>query len=249
MVTEKTKLTDDANQDTADKGTDSGNKGTGEDTQEDDLKLDTSDLDPTTAKLVEEKVKGFQADYTRKTQSLKQKEKEMEEDVKAGKYWKTWHEDNKQGIEEYNASLEKAKDNSDASDTNNSFDDTADDVFGDAGVKKAMQANAETKKELESQMTAGFNMLVDLFALQNKPEFADLKVDPKKVVEFALRKKTTDMAEAVEGCYKTEIQEQNFEKRLKDEKAKWEEQAKTNVLNVNMPMGRTERKVLAKMRK
>lgn len=223
--------------------------GASEDTNKDELKLDTSDLDPEVAKIVEEKVKGFQADYTKKTQTLAQERKELKEKVEKGEYWENWHQENKQGIEEYNASLEKAKDRSDAGDTSTAFDETADDVFGDAGVKKAMQANAETKKELESQMTSGFNMLVDLFAVQNKEDYAEIKVDPKKVVEFAFKKKITDMDEAVQGCYRKEIEETNFQKRLKDEKSKWEEQQKTNVLNVSMPMGRTERRVLAKNRK
>lgn len=249
MSNESTNPTDGSNQDSLDKGTDSVDKGASEDTQEDDLKLDVSDLDPNVAKIVEEKVKGFQADYTRKTQAIKQKEKEMADDIEEGRYWKNWHSENKDGIAAYNDSLEKAKDSSNAPDnTSSSFDDTADDVFGDEGVKKAMQANAATKKELEEQMTSGFNMLVDLFALQNKDEFRELKVDPKKVVEFAIRKKTTDMKEAVEGCYRDQIEEQRFQKRLQEEKSKWEEQAKTNVLNVNMPVGRTARKVLAKVR-
>lgn len=244
MVTENkdSKPTDE----TLDKGTEDG---ASEDTTKDELKVDTTGLTPEQAKLVEEKVKGFQADYTKKTQALAQEKKEMADTLEEGKYWKTWHAENKQGIEEYNASLEKARDNSEAGDNDGALDAAADDVFTDPGVKKAMAANAETKKELEGQMTSGFNMLVDLFAVQNKEEYSDLKVDPKKVVEFAFKKKITDMDEAVQGCYRDEIQESKFQSRLKEEKAKWDEQNKTNVLNVNMPMGRTPRNVLAKLRK
>lgn len=245
----ESKPTDATNQDTLDKSTDSGNKGASGDAT-DDLKLDVSDLDPEVAKLVQEKVKGFQADYTRKTQALSQKEKEMLEEVEEGRYWKQWHADNKQGIEEYNASLEKAQSRSKADDSDDEdFSDTADDVFGDAGVKKAMAANAQTKKELEQQMTSGFNMLVDLFAVQNKDDYKELKIDPKKVVEYAFRKKITNMDEAVRGCYNEEIMEERFKSRLADEKSKWEEQQKNNVLNINMPVGRTARKVLAKSRR
>lgn len=247
MALEDTKPTGDTTQDT-DKGTDQGDAGASGDTTEDKIEVDLSDLTPDQKKLVEEKVKGFQADYTRKTQALKQKEKEMADDLEEGKYWKTWHADNKSGIEEYNASLEKAKDRSDAGTSSKAFDDVSDDVFGDEGVKKAMQANAETKKDLESQMTAGFNMLVDLVRLQNKKEYKDLDVDPKKVVEYAFKKKLTDMDEALQGCYRDAITEKTFKERLEAEKSKWEEKNKVNVLNTNMPMGRTPRKVLAKLR-
>lgn len=202
-------------------------------------------------------IRGFQKDYTQKTQKLAEERKTLKEKVEKADYWEQWQSDNAQGIKEYNEYVEKvragqikadtksSKDSSDIDDT--SYD--AEDVMGSKDVKKVIADQAKTKKELEDLYQSGFNMLVDLFSVSGKDEYQEIKVEPRKVIAYALQNKITNMDKAVQGCYDKEIREVWFNNRLKEEKDKWDEQQKAGtVLSGTMPGGRTVRKVLARNR-
>lgn len=203
--------------------------------------------------ILEEKMKSLNKDYTKKTQKLAADRKEMEDKIEKGEYWSDWYANNEKGIKEYNEYLQKKGKSDKSSDSSvddyTSFDDAADDVFGDTNVKKAMAKQAKDKEELQDQMKAGMNMLVELIDVVRKDRYKDININPKKVMEYAFNKRTTNMDEAVEGLYRSDIMERDFQKRLSEEKEKWEEQSKANVLSINMPQGRTTRKVIARTRK
>jgi hypothetical protein len=202
-------------------------------------------------------IRGFQKDYTQKTQKLSEEKKALKEKIEKADYYEQWHSDNTQGLKEYNDYVEKVRAGQIKADTKSSREhseidtDTsydADDVMGSKDVKKVIAEQAKTKKELEDLYQSGFNMLVDLFSVSGKDDYREVKVEPRKVIAYALQNKITNMDKAVQGCYDKELREVWFSTRLKEEKDKWDEQQKAGtVMSGTMP-GRTVRKVLARNR-
>ncbi len=223
---------------------------TSEDTQDldkvDDDKL--KDLDEKTQKLI----KGFQADYTKKTQKLADERKQFEDKLKVGEKWWEFEQDpsNQKIVEEFNEyKAKKLKDDEpDAAD-----DDDDDTSLDDPDVKKVKKSVAQMEKEMaefKQVMQISLKMQNDLFSELQAKDIKDLPfpIDPRKVVDHAKANNMVDMRKAIRDCYADEIKEHEFQNRLTAEKDKWVEQQKTNVLTPTMPQGRTVRKVLARDR-
>jgi hypothetical protein len=206
---------------------------------------------------VEEIRKGFQRAFTKKSQSLAQKEKDLTDKVKKADEWDGWYSTNKASIEAYNANINdfseylKSKRSGGVSDD---IDHIKEDDTGDLTSKqinkaiKIAQDAATSTKDLQERATAALKMLMRTQSLSMSPKYKDLGVDPEKVMDFASRRGITDMDEAIQGAYSKEIKETEFAKRLEEEKEKWSTQQNTNVLSGNMPMGKVVRKVLARER-
>ena len=222
-----------------------------------DSKTKVEDIPEEYRDKVEEIRKGFQRAFTKKSQSLAQKEKELIDKVKKSEEWDTWYSTNKASIEAYNANINdfseylKSKRSGNISDD---IDHIKEDDTGDITSRqinkaiKIAQDAATSTKDLQERATAALKMLMRTQSLSMSPKYKDLGVDPEKVMEFATRRGIVDMEEAVQGAYSKEIKEAEFAKRLEEEKEKWSTQQNTNVLSGNMPMGKQVRKVLARER-
>jgi hypothetical protein len=203
----------------------------------------------------QKKVKGFHADYTKKTQSLSEERKKFEEEKKAlqdklavGEKWWEFEQnpENAKLVEEFNQwKAEKEKKLDDLEDDEDDLDDPT--------VKKLRKSVAQNQKELSDLQKAtqvSNKMLVDLVSeLQNK-RYRDLsfEIDPKEVLTYARDNSLVNIKAAIEGRYSDEIKEDEFAKRLEEEKEKWQEQEKTKVVTPTMPLGRQVRKVIARKR-
>jgi len=235
------------------KPTDENNKGTGEPNLDQLDEESIKDLDEDSQK----KVKGFHADYTKKTQALADERKKLEEEMAAmkdkiavGEKWWEFEQnpDNAKIVEEFNEY--KAKREKQLSDE---FDDSDDDDYSDPAVKQLKKSVAQTQKEMNDLAKAAQvsnKMLVDLFSELQSKRIRDLsfEIDPQRVLTYARENNLLNMKNALLGCYSNEIKEEEFQKRLDEEKEKWEEQRKTNVVSPTMPLGRQVRKVIARKR-
>lgn len=200
-----------------------------------------------------EKVKGFQADYTRKTQALAEKEKKLTESVERAKQWDQWYDRNKDTLQAYNEYAQKIArgENVHADNRKNDIDDKEpddnDDPFTeDKKVKKEVVRLREDfdtgKKQLEQTIAGSNQMLLDLMEEIQTGDYP-FKINPKKVIEFAREEGVSDIKKAVQGAYKSELIEAEVNKRveakLEEEKAK-----QVNVVNNTMPQGRVVKRVV-----
>ena len=219
---------------------------TGKDTTPDLEKVDEEslkDLDEDTQK----KIKGFHKDYTRKTQALAAKEKELKEKAEMGEKWENWFRDNDSLVKEFNEWKAK-KDNPPPADTS---DDDLD--LADPAVKKVHKSVAQVQKEMNELREAtkvSSKMMIDLVSEIQRKKYRELpfEVEPRKVLNYARENNIFDMKKAIDSCYADDIKEYEFSKRLEEEKEKWTEKEKTNVLSAPMSLGRQPRKVLARKR-
>lgn len=201
----------------------------------------------------QKKVKGFHADYTKKTQRLAEKEKEfeqrmaaLEEKARSGEKWDKWFLDNDDLVQEFN-DWKARKDQGPADD-----DVGDDDDLDDPSVKKLKKSVAQTQEDMNKLTKAtqtSNKMLLDLMSEMQRKEIRELPfdIDPKRVLEFAKENNIYDMKRALLTCYADDIKEDEFQKRLADEKEKWNEQNKTKVVTT-MPQGRQVRRVIARKR-
>lgn len=235
---------------------DNGADGTSAEITLEGTKFKVEDIPEEYRNKVEEIRKGFQRAFTKKAQSLAQKEKELSDKIKKGEEWDSWYSTNKASIEAYNANigdfseyLKKKRDG-----VSDEIDHVNEDNTGDITSKqinkalKIAQDAATSTKDLQERATAALKMLMRTQSLAMSPKYKELGVDPEKVMDFASRRGITDMDEAIQGAYSKEIKEAEFSKRLEEEKEKWLTQQNTNVLSGNMPMGKQVRKVLARER-
>ena len=207
-------------------------------------KVDVETLPEDVAKAV----KGFQGDYTKKMQALADRVKEFEDKQKTDGDWNAWFKENEVKINRFNAHEAKAEEE-DASVTKNVTDDD-DDGSGAINAVKQLEKNTNEKtRQMETVFAEGFQMVVQLQALAVKAEKEGKPVpDPERVIKYAQDNGLVDVKKAYEGAYSEEILEGKINKAVGDAKATWESKNQTDVLNQNMPQGRTVRKVLAKDR-
>jgi hypothetical protein len=239
-----------------DKSLTDNDKGTGD-------KIDLDKFDEESIKDLDEesqkKVKGFHADYTKKTQALADARKKFDEEIAAkqdklavGEKWWEFEQNpaNARLVEEFNEWKQKKEQKLD--DLEDDLGDDDDDL-DDPSVKKLRKSVAQTQKEMNDLTKAtqtSNKMLLDLMSEMQRKEIRDLPfdIDPKRVLSFAKENNIYDMKRALLTCYSDDIKEEEFQRRLADEKDKWEEQRKTKVVTPTMPQGRQVRKVLARKR-
>lgn len=254
MVDSKDTPTKDKSQQ-VDEDLDNTSDGTSEDITLDGSKTKIEDIPDEYREKVEEIKKGFQRSFTKKSQVLAQKEKDLEDKIKKGEEWEKWYSEHKPSIEAYNANLTDFSDylKKKRNGVTDEIDHVNEDDTGDIttrqinkAIKIAQDASTSTK-DLQERASAALKMLMRTQSLSIS-KYKELGVDPEKVMDFASRRGITDMDEAIQGAYAKEIKEAEFSKRLEEEKEKWQTQSNTNVLSTNMPMGKTVRKVLARDR-
>lgn len=211
------------------------------------------DLDEESKKIV----KGFQKDYTKKTQSIAQKEKDFAEREKAledklavGDKWYEFEKnpENAKLVEEFNTW--KANKGKEPEPTD---DDDGDDDFVDPAVKTLRKSVAKQQQEMNDLAQAtkvSSKMMIDLMSEVQSKRYKDVsfEIDPRAVLTYARENNIFDMKKAIEGCYSDPIKEDEYAKRLAAAEEKWEEKHKTTVLGDAMPLGRQVRKVIARKR-
>lgn len=202
---------------------------------------------------IKEQVKGFQADYTRKTQALAEEKKKLQERAKRADEWDQWYDRNKNTLEEFNEYARKVaagenvhKDNLNQN-PDDGDDDNDDDTFGaDKKLKKDMvvleQKFDTGRRQLEQTIAGSNKMLLDLMEEIQVGDYP-FKVNPKKVIEFANAESVTDVKKAIQGAYKEELIEAEVKKRV-DAKLEEEREKNLKVVNNTMPQGRMVRSVI-----
>ena len=222
---------------------------------------DAPDLDKVTDESLKDldeesqkKIKGFQADYTKKTQALAEERKKLEElkeRAKRADDLEHWLETDPV-VKEFNEWKEK-RDKKVQEDVTDDVDDDEDDSYTDPKVRKLEKTVARLQEEIGNTVkAAGISnkMLVDFTSEVQNKEFRDIpfEIEARKVFAYAKENGMVDMKKAIKGCYSDEFREFEIEKRINEEKEKWEEKEKTNVLSGTLPLGRQVRKVIARKR-
>jgi hypothetical protein len=221
-----------------------------EDKGENKFDLDKVNVDELPSEI-QEQVKRFQADYTKKTQSLKEKEKENEEKIKRGEQWDNWYDRNKDTLEDYNKYAQKIASGENVHIDNradNTVIDDDDDLDPDTGVEtvnvKAIKQDLEKgKQELKREIAVGQEVLLDLMEEIQVGDYP-FKVNPKKVIEYAKKEGVGDVKKAIRGAYQKELIDHEVKTRVEEEVAKEKEKLKINVVNDSQPQGRIVRKVV-----
>lgn len=208
-------------------------------------------------------VKSFQADYSRKTQALSEKEKTLQEQealIQKGKDWDEWYRRNENTIQSYNEYARKIAEGGNVhidnrgKDDDLSLDDNDDDDLEHGDVKKTRnefkkeigslrneltQQKADTSKTVDGYADA----LVDLMDIIQDNDYG-IKIKPKKVLEYARKEGITDMKRALEGAYGTEIRDAEVERLVKEKLEKEREKLALDVVNDTQPTGRKPLKLL-----
>jgi len=202
---------------------------------------DIDKLDPAVKEIVEKYQKGFQADYTKKTQALAREREGFAEEKKSAEEWQKWYKDNAEGIENYtnwvNREAEKETD-SPTDDSDKFFESEAEEDV--VKLDKKMQGQLEDlQANLSSTLRQGYKQIMDMVKIQ----MADPEADTDKILETATKYKITDMREAYNKHYGERLTQKKIDKAVSDAKKEWEEKEKVNVLSSNMPPGRQVRKV------
>jgi hypothetical protein len=213
-------------------------------------KVDVNSLPEETRELV----KGFQADYTKKTQALSEKEKENEEKIKRGEQWDNWYGRNKDTLAQYNEYAQKIANGDNVHADNRRPDPVVDDeedlnLDDDIGAKKVTQKiqhleqDLETgKKQLEQTIANGQEVLVALVDEIQTGEYP-FKISPKRVIDFAKKEGVGDVKKAIQGAYKDELIEHEVNTRVEAKLAE-EKEKNIKVVNDSLPQGRVVRKVI-----
>jgi len=229
-----------------------------EDSPIDDDTSDAPDLDKVTDDSLQDldedsrkKVKGFQADYTKKTQALAEEKKRIDELKKKAE--RADELDNWLATDPTVKEFNEWKAKRDQQVTEDVTDDDDDDSFTDPKVRKLEKTVAKLQEEIGNTVkAAGISnkMLVDFTSEVQNKDFRDVpfEIEARKVFAFARENSMVDMKRAIKGCYADELKEHEFEKRINEEKEKWKEQENTNVLSGALPLGRQVRKVIARKR-
>lgn len=217
-------------------------------------------------------VKGFQSDYTKKTQAISEREKGVtgkEEDIERGKKWGEWYQRNEGTLAQYNEYAKGLSQDGNVhpdnkTDKNKGGDDGDgdgdDDLFsGDDDtkkIKKELKGDigkirsdlAQQKVDHDSVMQTGMDMMVSLMKVVQDNEF-EFNVDPEKVIEFAKKEGITDMKRAVAGSYYGEIRDAEIKKGIEEGVKVEREKLNLQVVNNTMPQGRKTLKVLNREKK
>lgn len=218
-------------------------------------------------------VKGFQADYTKKTQAISDKEKTIvgqEDQIQRGKDWDSWHAANKDSLAKYNEYAKnlsqdgnihpdnKAKGDDDTNDGDGG--DSDGDLFTDdtKKVKKELQKDigqvrtelAQQKEDHNTVMQTGMDMMVSLMKVVQESEF-EFKIDPKRVIDHARKEGIIDMDKAVSSSYYKEIRDAEIKKGIEDGVAKEKEKLNLDVVSTDgtSPGRRKTLKVLNREKK
>lgn len=202
---------------------------------------------------IREQIKGFQADYTRKTQALAEEKKEVADKLKRADEWDQWYERNKPTLAQYNEYAQKIARGENIHTDNRKTepvddDETDDDPFTD-GDKKVDNKINRLRQDFDSGkqeiVTTIQNSNKALLALMEEIQTGEypFKISPQKVIGYAEKEGVNDMKKAIRGAYEKELVEHEIESRvaarLEEEKAK-----NVDVVNNTMPQGRVVRKVI-----
>jgi hypothetical protein len=205
---------------------------------------------------IREQVKGFQADYTKKTQAIKDKEKEMADKIERGTQWDNWYDRNKDSLNKFNEYAQNIanggngnlhKDN--RSTTPVVDDDDEDELNLDTGGKKvskdigALRQDFETgKKELKNEIAIGQEVLLELMEEIQVGDYP-FKINPKKVIDYAKKEGIGQVKRAIQGAYKEELIEHEVNTRV-EAKLAVEKEKNIKVVNDSLPQGRVVRRVV-----
>jgi len=204
---------------------------------------------------IREQVKGFQADYTKKTQALSEKEKETEEKIKRGEQWDNWYDRNKDTLEDYNKYAQRVA-NGENVHVDNRTPDTEPTIGDDpeldpdtggtvkaSEVSKLKQDLDAGKQELKKDIAVGQEVLIDLMEEIQVGDYP-FKVNPKKVIEFAKKEGVGDIKKAIKGAYQQELIDHEVNTRVEEKLAIEKEKLNVQVVNDSQPQGRVVRKVI-----
>ncbi len=194
-------------------------------------------------------VKGFQADYTKKTQAIADKEKTLvgqEDQIQRGKDWDSWHAANKNSLEKYNEYAKNlSQDGNVHPDNKTKKDDDTDDGGDDDlfsedtnKVKKELKKDigqvrtelVQQKEDHNSVMQTGMDMMVNLMKVIQENEY-EFKIDPKRVVDHARDEGIVDMNKAVSSSYYKEIRDAEIKKGIEEGVAKEKEKLNLDVVS------------------
>jgi len=220
-------------------------------------KFDLSKVDVNAlSEEIREQVKGFQADYTKKTQAIKDKEKEMADTIERGKQWDNWYDRNKDSLNKFNEYAQQIanggngnlhKDN--RSTTPVVDDDDDGDLEIDAGGKRVkrdietIRQDFETgKQELKNEIAIGQEVLLELMEEIQVGDYP-FKINPKKVIDFAKKEGIGQVKKAIQGAYKEELIEHEVNQRV-EAKLAVEKEKNIKVVNDSLPQGRVVRRVV-----
>lgn len=202
---------------------------------------------------IREQVKGFQADYTRKTQALAEEKKQLKGKIERADQWDAWYDRNKDTLEGYNEYAQKiAKGENVHVDNRKKESDDGDgeddELFGtaDKKLKKDITQIREDldagRKQLEQTIAGSNQMLLSLMEEIQVGEYP-FKINPKRVIEYANTEGVRDVKKAIQGAYKDELIEAEVNKRV-ESKLKEEQEKNLKVVNNTMPQGRMVRKIV-----
>lgn len=213
----------------------------------DNFDIDKVDIN-SLSEEVQKVIKGFQADYTKKTQALSREKNDFKSEIEKAKEWNNWYDQYKPLIDEFNQ-WKKDKDNGTDTmkkDGTNDMNIDDDEPLTRAELNKIREEMNDFQNQTKEGFSQGFKMLVDLHALQKNN--SDFEYDPKEVIKYAQENEIADIGKAFAGRYQKEIEALKIKKAVEEEREKWEKEH-LNVLGGNMPKGREVRKILAIKRK
>jgi len=175
--------------------------------------------------------KGFETKESEYTSKLTQAENTLKE-------WNNWYG---QEIKPYWNEFESYRVTGDqVEDQNQSMKSDEDHGYSDDGVLKGLQdkisqfENIMTQKEVEFKNYINLNNQAWDLRLKHQN---DTEFDINKVVEHALKSNNPDLYAAYNEVYRDVEKERFAEKRLEEEKKKWEEEQRNKNLNIQTGTG------------
>jgi len=182
---------------------------------------------------IQDMVKGFKSDYTKKTQSLAKDRKDFETTKEESDKWKTWYTENETGIDEF-SKWKETQANATATSTTEPGEVTPD------ALAAYGQKLADIKKDTSATVNQAYIQIRDL----TKVSATDPEADWDKIIEVARKEGLTDMRKAYNICYQEKLTKKEVDEAVKSAKKDWEEKEKLNVLSTEVPSGRQTRKII-----
>jgi hypothetical protein len=202
------------------------------------VNVDTLDVSDTE----KERIKGFQADYTRKTQQLAQQRKEVEARMAEAEKWQDWYSTNQSSIDEFNRWKEEQVNKTVKEASHDEVYDGVEDVGKlKAAITKEFDAKLSTvQRQYANAMKEGYETIKDLVEIK----LVDPDVDWQKVVDTMRKENITSARKAYSLAYNEKITQKKIDEAKEQFRKEIEEKAKTQVLSAQMAPGREVRKVI-----
>ena len=183
--------------------------------------------------------KSLQADYTRKTQSIAEQRKEIDQKAKKAEETLDWYSKNEQSIAEFNEWKEKG-----AVEKTIPVEDLYDGAEDYEGIKKLKaeydQKLTKVQTEYAAAMQQGYNQIKDLVDIK----IADPTADWDEIMKAARENGIYDMRKAYNIRYENKLTQKKIDEAVAAKTKEIEEKTKADVLTTVAPLGRQTRKVI-----